>query len=943
VPRRPKQGSASPAIERESSDSPPIPRRPVRESTSEMPHVPRRPARTDSDELDSQSPSSEVVRALELTVDVASGSTESVVPIIPRRPSSKKPDDSDAVSEVEETHEIVVAKSNADTPIISQRPKSRVSEASTTPVVPQRPKSKEPVVSSGSAGSLDVVPSIPIPVVPQRPKSKTETPAAPLPVPPSPIPVVPQRPISKTEMGLETSDIGQKPYVPVIPQGPKLKEIHTDEGGDLVPGFEAFSSALGRSIQGSEQLADFAQVVVSSPVPAIPQRPKSRPGEAPQDENSPNMLAIETKAYGGFEQGEPRDLGVSPRKEDANEGRSFPLEDKVALLIPEKRPSRPAPSEDVHTPTHTEAYEGLGRSESGDLEVLPRKEDPNEGGPAPLEDIVTSTPVVPPRPDSRVEERSGPSVSMPTIPQRPASRVEDKTDHDQREGTPVIPHRPSKKPVEPAKSVAVPFRPDQSEASPVELPVVPRRPESVDAPKTSRELGIGDAYGDFTVPESSVGQVVAKQTETDLAATPDATVPVEESSQTVDAEESDSDKLMPEPVAEIRTEVGFEPADHHQEEVTESLLSPIKNTAKTEPTQETVVDDKSSDVIRTIESTAMPSIPPRPRKAVDVPVVHEQPAVKAKPAVPARPSKVAASFLAAASTDTPPPPKPKPKPAINSKIGALRASLFKDLDSMIARGPPPPGGFAIKKPEEEAVEGSEDVEKPQSTPTADARRGRAKGPKRRLPASAVTKWATIVEPVWSASMEEGSSEPAEESVKAETEEALNVDIRDYEVEPITEQHGDVQSVVDVAVEESTVNKSILQQSTGLEPVAVDLNASDLVQTVVASALDETVRNDEPMEEKPEEGYEFIEPADAKQATPTSEAYPQLEGADLVEPVDKQEKNELDDDREPTIHSDSSDKSIPVPEHEPEAVSGGLTKAEDGVSEVMAATPISDPE
>lgn len=167
---------------------------------------------------------------------------------------------------------------------------------------------------------------------------------------------------------------------------------------------------------------------------------------------------------------------------------------------------------------------------------------------------------------------------------------------------------------------------------------------------------------------------------------------------------------------------------------------------------------------------------------------------KAPPSIPNRPPKLgskvqamaAGMFGAPGSTDSDKPrshpaipPKPNkpilaPKPPINiggggaaSKVSALRASLSKDLGNMFSRGGvPPPSMAAIvtgikEESDEEGLDGDEINERalkkqqekvdneeekevttqiakaPAKGKLADARRGRAKGPKRKLPTASV--------------------------------------------------------------------------------------------------------------------------------------------------------------------------------------------------------------
>jgi hypothetical protein len=133
-----------------------------------------------------------------------------------------------------------------------------------------------------------------------------------------------------------------------------------------------------------------------------------------------------------------------------------------------------------------------------------------------------------------------------------------------------------------------------------------------------------------------------------------------------------------------------------------------------------------------------PTVPSRPQKETSptekkaAPVIPERP----KPSVPARPSKPLTKSaekvptLESQGSEAAPQPKPKPqipaRPA-GGKIAALQASFLNDLNSKLGLGPQAP---KQKEPEAEKEE-----EATPKQPLQDARKGRAKGPQRRKPAS----------------------------------------------------------------------------------------------------------------------------------------------------------------------------------------------------------------
>lgn len=132
---------------------------------------------------------------------------------------------------------------------------------------------------------------------------------------------------------------------------------------------------------------------------------------------------------------------------------------------------------------------------------------------------------------------------------------------------------------------------------------------------------------------------------------------------------------------------------------------------------------------------AKPQVPARPQKETSpvekkaAPTIPERP----KPSVPARPSRPTTKSSEKVPTNAQgteaPASKPKPpvpaRPA-GSKIAALQAGFLQDLNSKLGLGPQAPK----KEPEPEK---EEEAAPPQ--PLSDARKGRAKGPQRRKPAS----------------------------------------------------------------------------------------------------------------------------------------------------------------------------------------------------------------
>lgn len=196
------------------------------------------------------------------------------------------------------------------------------------------------------------------------------------------------------------------------------------------------------------------------------------------------------------------------------------------------------------------------------------------------------------------------------------------------------------------------------------------------------------------------------------------------------------------------------------------------------PESQTLVTtiEPSEDEVKSPEVPSKPSIPPRPQrhpqqspqpaaasasiKPVTSPTEERKPPVipgKPKPQIPARPAKpishgssegltkVLSAGSAGSTEESKEAPAPKPKPAVparplGSKIAALKAGFLSDLNSRLQLGPQAP------KPQEKKKEESNEAPA-EKTPLSDARKGRARGPARRKPASetTTTKLPTISE------------------------------------------------------------------------------------------------------------------------------------------------------------------------------------------------------
>lgn len=144
--------------------------------------------------------------------------------------------------------------------------------------------------------------------------------------------------------------------------------------------------------------------------------------------------------------------------------------------------------------------------------------------------------------------------------------------------------------------------------------------------------------------------------------------------------------------------------------------------------------EPAADEVKSPEAPSKPSIPLRPQKQAQAPSPTDkrQPPVipdRPKPQIPTRPAKNNAQASTGQGVSAEGAAVPKAKPAVparpgGSKIAALKAGFLTDLNSRLQLGPQQP------KPQEK-----EDDPPAEKQPLSDARKGRARGPARRKPAT----------------------------------------------------------------------------------------------------------------------------------------------------------------------------------------------------------------
>lgn len=262
---------------------------------------------------------------------------------------------------------------------------------------------------------------------------------------------------------------------------------------------------------------------------------------------------------------------------------------------------------------------------------------------------------------------------------------------------------------------------------------------------------------------------------------------------------------------------------------------------------------EDSPVVEKPTVPARPNIPARPAKkeASASPIDKKAPIIpdRPKPQIPERPRKQSGSSLdrvisAESQEGEREAPAPKVKPAVparpgGSKIAALQAGFLKDLNSKIGLGPQAP------KPKE-----SEPEQAVETAPLTDARKGRAKGPQRRKPATsqspapAATVVAEVAVPkakldfapvtsIWSFG-EDGELDVPAATMSARISEALQAPSKVQEPEVEAEATAELTKT---ATETSEPAPSILETLASKEAPVVPEPKEPLVKEVATGSVD----------------------------------------------------------------------------------------------------------
>ncbi|ANB11759.1 hypothetical protein AWJ20_4581 [Sugiyamaella lignohabitans] len=720
---------------------------------------------------------------------------------------------------------------SSDLPSIPARPRPPV--ASDIPNIPKRPESRpsaSPTLSDLSSTSSNAIPVIPVrPPSSSRSASDDATP----PVTASPVPSIPKRPAKASSRPpadeVESTSTITEPTEDAV--GDAVAPASTTEPSAL-PQIPSRPSKQAQPEDDSNILRDSGAELEAPVVPSRPSLHTSQPPNVPDRPSAPLTTSSETQFSTTSDAVEQppvpnRPIATSTPDLPAIPSRPRPTSssdasqstERAVPAIPSSRPQSTSkrPSESAETIISDDISASSTASVSGEL--------------SDVKENLTGTSPVEVQPAEAEEPVS--SNSSSDFTEANASFIKEPLSESEQTLQPVT-EQPSTSPVEALKNI--------TPASEVDNIRNPKSSDDVDAPDKDDSQKIPDSAVENTVVPVSEDTEVAGETTPSVIAEENQTAietkVAEREILSTDGKDSISEKEIQDKETVLPVET--EPSPHASPVIParpskspEKSDSPLLAADSTKEISETA--EKSTESITT---ESIPKAPPRPsqrpqrsEQAVKAPA---PPASKPKPIVPARPtSKIASSFIAATSEQVS--SKPKPKPPVGSKIGSLRASLFNDLNNMMARGPPPPGGFPMKPVSSEEQE--DDDKKPQQedatekapapTSTNDARKSRAKGPRgRRLPTSAKSEFTIIVDHVWELEPKAKSEAKTDDielqkttdgiednSSKSNVEgsESINVD-----AEPVVEALPESNSKVEVEHEQKRGPESELEHELVLE-------------------------------------------------------------------------------------------------------------------------------
>lgn len=433
------------------------------------------------------------------------------------------------------------------------------------------------------------------------------------------------------------------------------------------------------------------------------------------------------------------------------------------------------------------------------------------------------------------------STSPVDVPQRPLSRPNRASPiKDEVQGVPIV---PSTRPTRPQSAVLGSSEKDKE--SPVVESVASKADESLDTDETSERK---DLTKDLETKSTDIEVVEEAEAKTEKSTDLTEEVPIDlkkpglsatevhhpSSAEKAEIQYSVEEEVVPaEELAEKEVDSiqDTESTTEDKAIATEKVSKPAK--IETAPTEDETSKPRPIIPVRPVrrpqtvakevdasgEASPLPEVPSKRPQSVakemkttgeDSPL-PDVPSKRPPKPIPQRPQKLAAAamFEQEARRAPPPPTKPKP-PAKVGKIGALQASLFKDLNSVMSRGgvpmpmpmgfPMPPGGITSPGKdaggadkqlggESEAAE-EKDVGELSEKKLDDVRRGRAKGPRRKLPTAAKSSFSMIITDVWSIGPEALNEEGSKATEAVDIKDEGITDEQDADGEAIDEKDAD---------------------------------------------------------------------------------------------------------------------------------------------------------
>uniref|UniRef100_A0A060T5V9 ARAD1C08514p n=1 Tax=Blastobotrys adeninivorans TaxID=409370 RepID=A0A060T5V9_BLAAD len=567
------------------------------------------------------------------------------------------------------------------------------------------------------------------------------------------------------------------------------REFVNDES---MPSHTLCESEESKSAQLMEAIRTEQGTPVSTYQPVVPDRPhRPGPDEAIATELVPSIAkeTVEKNTQGASEEG-----GQEDRRDSEVKGTKDVAGDSIAQ--DEVENGEGSESESLSDVASNRSRHSLVRHESNELSAMTSDAESRPMTPS-------SVPSIPPRPKR--------SPGIPAVPPRPrekssSAESEKKASEIEPEVKPGgetvkdseskdIEHDPSKLNTAQNDGETVPEVPQEQSKSGIETeetlepePEIKQLASENIEPK-SEPTEIEEASKVEPEPESS-GALKAETESTEMAKESEPT-PESKSKGEPGSEVSEDTEAKPESEPEAKSvSVAEEATGANIESKIEPESTPNLDIQEAEGVQKAVEPEQTAKPIPVIPKRPSRSQSKEPSSSDEKvekakPEVPERPARPSRPAVPPRPNKLHQMFEQQPEENKRPVPPPKPKRLPNSKVGALQASLFKDLDRVMSSGAPfgapRPPSKADPEPEQEQEESekAETSTEPASAPALASRR-RAKGPKgRRLPTEAKDPWTTTIRPMWSLRVE---PEP-----KQSTEEELNEPIKQVEQNEKDEQ------------------------------------------------------------------------------------------------------------------------------------------------------------